>query len=267
MFQIIIRTLIDKKTSILAYCFAGMLFTWMFVAIYPSFLDQAEEFQKMVENYPEAMMKMFDIEDISFETLENFLDVENYSIIMPLMVIFFVVSFAGATLAREVEKGTIEHILAKPISRLRLYFGRYIAGLVAIAVFVNASVFSVILFVQFHGVEYHIGPHVKIAALSMLLGWAVFSMASMFSAISSERSRAYMFCGAILFLMYVANIAAALIEKAENLQYISFFYYYDHAAAMTQNEFNFTSLVVFSIAAVVCTIIGAWVFQKRDIAV
>lgn len=173
MFTIFWRTIKDKKVFISIYCLAAILMMFMYVAMYPSIKDEAENFDELFQSYPEEFFKAFNIETISFDKIENFLSVENYSIVWPLMAMFMMVSLAGYSIAKEIEKGTAEILLAKPVSRLKIYFTRYMTGLVVLLFFTLVSVFSVIPLAEIYNVDYAPDHHVRIFVLSFLLGLAV----------------------------------------------------------------------------------------------
>ena len=267
MFTIIWNTIRDRKITLIVYCVAAVAFVWMFVAMFPTIQDQAENFSKMMENYPQGFLKAFGIEDVGFDTVEKFLAMENYSIMWPIMVMFMMVSIAGFSLAKEIEKGTAEILLSRPVSRLKLYFARYFAGILILIIFTFVSVFCVVPLAHLHNIDYNIDSYVAIAILSFLFGWAVFSMAYMFSAMFSEKGRAYAAAGGVLVLMYVLNLVASLKENWENLRYASFFYYYDFNKALDQAQIDWLPVVVFASVAVICTAVGAIWFYKRDIAI
>ena len=240
---------------------------FMYVGIYPSIAERSDEINQLMENYPEEMLKAFNIETISFDKVENFLSIENYSIVWPLMVMFMMVSLASYSISKEIEKGTAEILLSKPISRLKIYFSRYLTGVIVLLVFTFVSVFSVIPLAEIYNVDYVIDNHIKIFILSFLFGWAIFSVSLMFSAMFSEKGRTYVASGGLLLLMYVMNVVASLKENLENLKYTSFFYYYDFNKAIIGNNIEVLSIYVFVGVAVVCTVIGAIWFNRRDIAV
>ena len=105
MLAIIVQTLKRKKISLIIYCFASSLFAWMFIALYPAIFEQAEQFEEVFSAYPEEFLKVFSIESFSFDTIEKFLALEHYSIIWPLMALFFMISLAGFFIVAEIEKG------------------------------------------------------------------------------------------------------------------------------------------------------------------
>ncbi|MDD5605431.1 MAG: ABC transporter permease subunit [Dehalococcoidales bacterium] len=267
MLNIFWRTIKDRKISLAVYSITGLIFIWMYVALFPSMQKNAEAFEKMLESFPEAFYKALGIESLGFSTIEQFLAMEHFSLVWPLMAIFLLLSIAGSGLAGEIEKGTAELILSKPVSRLKLFLGKYTAGLVSLLVFTIVSIFAIVALAPMHAVSYNFANFALVAAISFLFGWAIFSMGMLFSAIFSERSRVYMACGGILLVMYVLNVMALLSENLEWLKYVSFFHYYDYNAALADGSLGIFNVLFFGITIAFCSVAGAWWFTKRDIAV
>ena len=268
MLPILIRTIKDKKVSLIVYCVAAALIMWMYVAMFPTIQEEAESFNELIKNYPEGFMKAFGIdEQITFDKVENFLSIEHFSLVWPIMMIFFMIAVATFSLATEVEKGTAEILLSRPVSRVEIFLARYLAGIIILLIFTLVSVYSLIPLAELHDIEYALENYCTMTILGLLFGWAVFSFAMMLSAIFSEKGRVYMIGGMTIVGMYIANVASSLLEKLENLQYISFFHYYDYQAALVENHIDELSIYVFIGVAVVCTCVGLIWFNKRDVAV
>ena len=268
MLPILIRTIKDKKVSLIVYCVAAALIMWMYVAMFPTIQEEAESFNELIKNYPEGFMKAFGIdEQITFDKVENFLSIEHFSLVWPIMMIFFMIAIATFSLATEVEKGTAEILLSRPVSRVEIFLARYLAGIIILLIFTLISVYSLIPLAELHNIEYALENYCTMTILGLLFGWAVFSFAMMLSAIFSEKGRVYMIGGMTIVGMYIANVASSLLEKLENLQYISFFHYYDYQAALVENHIDELSIYVFIGVAVVCTCVGLIWFNKRDVAV
>lgn len=267
MLKIFLRTIKDRKISLTVYCIAGVLLLWMYVAISPSILDRAEEYQRIVEGYPEAMLKAFGIADIQLDTLEKFLALEQFALMWLLVAVFLLLSIAGSAISGEIEKGTVEILLSKSVSRLRIFFARYFAGVFALMLFTIFSIFSIFPITALHKVEIAALSYVPLAIISLLFGLTVFSMGMMFSALFSERGRTYMATGAVLIVMYFLNMISYLVEKLEPVRYFSFFYYFDSNKALIHGELNILSLVVFALIIAATTAIGALWFNKRDVAI
>lgn len=265
MIAIIKRLFKDRRISLMIYCVSGIGFLEMYVAIYPSIASQADRFNELFQSYPEGFLKAFGIEQLNLSTLENYLAMEHFSLIWQLMLLIFMISIAGGALASEIEKGTIELLLSRSISRLKLYFSRYLYGFLALVIFAVTTIFTIIPLAELHGIKYDAGRYVTVAILGLLLGLAVYSVSLMISAMSNEKGRVSMIMGASLVLMYVLNLVAALKESLSDLKYLSFFHYFDAQAALTKGELNLTSVWVFAAIIVVSTVIGAVVWKTRDV--
>lgn len=266
MLAIFLRTIKDRRISLIIYCIAGIALLWIYVALFPSIQAQAEGFKELMSNYPEGFLKAFGIEDgFNLTTLESFLAVEQFSFVWPIIVIILLVSLAAGGLAGEVENGTSEIVLARPVSRKNIFAGRYLAGIFTLAVFTVFSVFSIVPLAKLHNIDYAFGNYITIAIVGFLFGIAVFSVGVLLSAISSERSRVYMSIGGILIAMYVLNLVSALKDNLGNLRYLSFFHYFDPVQALVHNTMSIVAILVFIGVTIVCAIVGAILFSKRDI--
>ena len=261
------RTIRDRKLSIIVYSGTAALLLWMYVAMFPTFNEQSEALNKAFESFPEAFFQAFGIEDLDMSSIEKFLAMEHFSIVWPLMAIFLLVSLAGRSLAGQVEQGTAEILLSRPVSRLGIFAAKYLVGMSSLFVFTVLSVLLIVPLGAMHGVDYVFKNFAAVALISFLLGWSVFSMAMFLSAVFSERSRANMATGGILLVMYVFNIVATLIESLANLKYFSFFHYYNYNDAIIRNSLDTAGVLVFIGAAVTFTVAGALWFRKRDVAV
>ena len=76
-----------------------------------------------------------------------------------------------------------------------------------------------------------------------------------------------MVMGVILLSMYFAKILTNFKENLENIQYISFFHYLDADKILVKGEVEIFAVGVLIGVSVVTTVIGAFYFNKRDIAV
>jgi len=266
MITLIKRTLLDRKNSILMFIGFGAGLLWLYVALFPFFREIGKEFVTFWESI-EGLGEVFTITDEIFQSIENFLAMEQYAIMIPLLLVFLLIGIAGYGLSGDVENGTAEILLARPISRLGLFFGRYLAGIIVLVLFVAFTSLMIVPFGELHNLKYSLNNFVSISILVFLFGWAIFSLAMMVSALYSEKNKVSMYIGGSILAMYVMNIVATTQEKYDFIQYFSFFYYYDHEAALLHNTLAASNIIVFALVAIIATAIGAWWYNKRDVAV
>lgn len=269
MLSIILRTIKTKRSSILAYGITGSFFMWMYVAIFPTFEKEKDSFSEVLENLPEGLMEAFGMTSDIFSNLnlEAFLATEQFSLVWPIMVIAFMISMGGSSIAGEIEKKTIDILLSQPISRLKLFFSKYIAAIIGYVIFIIISVYSVVPIATISNIDYQLSHYNTLSILAFLFGMAVFSMSLLASSIFSEKGRSNLIVAGLIVVMYAVNIAALLIDNLESLKYTSLFYYFDTTKALVHNELNMTSVYAFLVVIIFCTSLGAYIFNKRDISV
>lgn len=266
MWVIIARTIKDRKLVTAIYIFVALAFLLMYIAMFPSFASQQEQWDQMLKSMPAEMMKAFNLQDYSFVHLENFLSAELYSITWPLFLIILAISSAGAALANEVEKGTIEFLLSTPVSRRKLFFSRYLAGAIIVLAFVAVTIYAAIPFARIFDVDVQSTNYFTLVLVAYLFGLATFSISMFLSAIFSDRGKVYFLSAGVIVLMYVANIVATLKEKYADLKYVSFFHYFDAVRILIHNELDKVGIFVFLAVIIVFSIAGIIAFDKRDIA-
>lgn len=267
MLALLFKTIKKNLTSLLIYTIISASFVWMYVAMWPSFSKEREKFLELVNAYPEALMKAMNIDIVGmFGSLEGFIAGEHFSIIWPIIIVILTLSYASGAIAGEIDKGTIELLLAQPISRLKIFLAKYFSGLAIIAAFVLITNFSVIPFALLHNVDYRIQNYLTISILGFLFAFAIFGICMMLSSIYSARGKPMALTGGLLIIMYALNVFSAFQESVENLKYLSFFYYYNFADAVIHNQLNSLDIAVFLVVGIITTLIGAVVFVKRDIA-
>ncbi len=266
MLAIITKTIKDRRLVTAIYIIVALAFLLMYIAMFPSFASQQEQWDQMLKLMPPEMMKAFNLQDYSFAHLENFLSAELYSITWPLFLIILAISSAGAALANEVEKGSIEFLLSTPISRRKLFLSRYLAGALVILAFVAATIYAAVPFAKIFNIDVQPANYSTLVLMTFLFGLATFSVSMFLSAIFSDRGKVYFLSAGVVVLMYVANIVATLKEKYADLKYISFFHYFDAVKILIHNELDKVGILVFLAVIIVFSITGLIAFDRRDIA-
>lgn len=267
MFTIAFRVLKDRKVSVIAYGIGMFLIVLLYAGMYPTILKQADTLEKFVEVYPEAFLEAFGIDDFRFDTIEKFLAVEYYSIFWPIAMIVLATGLAGSAIAREVENGTIEYALAKPIRRRNMFLGKYIGGLGVLFIFTLTSVFSIVPAAAIFGTDVDFSAQCAVFFMSLLFAMAVYSLAIMFSAMCSEKGRVSLAMSVIMIVMYVANVAASVVECIDWLKYASLFHYYNYDAALKESAIHASDAAVLAGVIIIAAFVGMLWFSHRDVAV
>lgn len=267
MYAIIKRLFRDRFVSLISYSVGGILLVLLYVAMIPSLQDSQAQIEEIMKTMPEGLLKALGVTGIDMSSLEALLAMKQYNMIWPLLMIFFLVSFAATTIAGEIENRTIEIVLSSAKSRIEIFMSKYFAGLIYMIVFVVATTICAIPLAELFGYDYLGANYFTLMYLSLAFAFAVYGISMLLSAVFPSKGRVYSISGLLYVLMYVIFILVSLKESLDTLKYMSFFYYYNINDALIFNKLDATSIVVFVSIGLITSILSAVVFSKRDFAV
>ena len=110
--EIAVRTLQDRRRALIGWSLGTVAIVAMYVALWPTVSDQAADFQKLIENYPEALNRVFGIDEIT--TAAGYLNTELFSFMAPLVFLAFAIGLATDATAGEEERKTMDLLMATP---------------------------------------------------------------------------------------------------------------------------------------------------------
>ncbi len=267
MFNIFLHTVKERRWTIIVYCVSIVLFLWMYISLFPSLQKSIGALEEYMKNFPEGFMKAFGFEIDSFSTFEGYLASEQFSFIWPFFVIALLISLGSSFFSGEIEKGTIELLLSQPISRVKIFLGKFFAGVFNLAVFVFISFIAIFPMAEFYNIQYKTREFLKLSLIGFLFGLSVFGISLLASVIFSERSKAIFLVVGILVFMYVLNIVSGLKENLEKLKYFSFFYYFNPPNVLLHNKIDNLTWWVFSGVFIITSTLALFWFRKKDVII
>jgi ABC-2 type transport system permease protein len=109
--------------------------------------------------------------------------------------------------------------------------------------------------------------YVRATAMCWLFAWSLASFGLLMSTVWSEKGKVAMSVGGLALLMYVLNVVSGLQDSLSWLKYLSFFSYLNIQNVVVKDHWSWTAVLVFVGFSLACSLIGAWWFNRRDIAV
>lgn len=248
----------DRRRSLLAWGIPLGLWSAFIVIIFPSIEDALS---KAVQSYPEALKEAFGISQLT--SVEQYLQAEMLSLIVPLALGYLAVRAIASGLTGAAESGRLDVLLSAPVSRSRLIAAGFLATAIELAVVLVITVALTCLGSLAAGAGLSFG--------SALAGYAnVWPLALLFAgfgAIAAGFSlRTSVVTGAVaglLVTMYVIDLIGRLDPDLSGIRYISVFKYYGNAVEDGIDPLAFAGVAV---VAVLLAAIGAWLFERRDLA-
>ncbi len=111
------RGLRDHRRALAAWCAGVAGYVCLVTAIFPS-IQGSPEFERLAENYPEVLKSFFGIgEGGGINTGAGYVDIELFSLMLPLLVLVMAVGSGARAFAGEEDAGRLELVLAYPVRR------------------------------------------------------------------------------------------------------------------------------------------------------
>ena len=267
MLNLFKRTLKEKKWALLIFSVAGIAIYWMYIALFPTLSKGISQWAQSLGEFGSGMMQGVGVDPKSLGTFGGFVSTDWFGFLFPILVVALSCSLANSFFAGEIENETIEFLLSQPISRTDLFFGKLLAGIVDITVFVVVVTFMVFPLTKLSNIQIESSRYLKLTAIGVLFGLALLGLVTLFSSVFSKKSSSTMIVAGLVLFMFVFNFIANLVPAWNWLKYISLFHYFDASALLVHNQITGLVWIVLPGVFIVGTLLGLYLFNKRDITV
>ena len=145
LLSLIRKTVLDYRRPVLGWGLGLTALTLMQMAVYPSVRSQGASMRELIDSYPTAFKAIFGMEGVDFTSGPGYLSTETFSLLAPLMLIGLGIALGTAAIAGEEERGTLDLLMASPVSRGRVLAAKALgslAALVAVAVVLYLTVLA-----------------------------------------------------------------------------------------------------------------------------
>lgn len=261
------RSIADKRLSILVYAIGVAAYAVMILAIWPSLRENISALNDLWQSYPEGIRKAFGGENMSFATFDGFLSVEYFNQMWVIVMTAFSISIATGAIASEIEKGTMELLLAQPVSRRSLLLTRHLFFELGLLFLIGATLIPIAIGSPLvNGDMNHLGL-LAFVVPSFLFFTAIGSSTFFFSVLFNSRGTAIFVSLGIIIISYALDILAKINDTIGNAHFLSIFYYWDPYRYLHDIDFAWGDLAVLVAITLISTAAAVYRFERRDIAV
>jgi ABC-2 type transport system permease protein len=225
-------------------------------------VDKQEDFLKMIEGYPPEFLAFFGGDAAALMTPEGFLGMYAFSMLPVIIGIFAVIAGSGL-LANDEENGRLDLILAHPVGRNRLFWGRTISFAAALAGILIIGWLGFCVLLGGSGLPVTWGemllPFVPVLAQGLVYG----TLALFLSMLLPSRSMAAMGAGIVMVASYFLSSMSSINE---NIGLIAQFLPYDYFQGGDALNGLKADWLLGLLAASALMALSAWlIFLRRDI--
>ena len=263
--SIFLKTLRDRRRSLLFWGVCFVLLAVMVVSLYPM-IESYSAIEDYMELLPEELLAFFTGGINDFTSPEGYLHSELFFLIFPLLVMVFAISFGSSAVAGEEEQGTLDLLLSNPLPRWRMVLEKFAAMVFSIVLLVLVSWAALAISSHVVGMGLSLGRLAAICFSAVLLGVTFGAVALAVGCARGRRGLSMSIAGAFVGYSYLLNAMAPLIDWLEPFQVLSPFYFYIGAEPLT-NGLNVTHAAVLVGLTAVFIAVAIATFRKRDLSI
>jgi ABC-2 type transport system permease protein len=251
--------------AILIWGIALFLIAWPVVLAYDVVQKEQAKIKEVAKNFQIFFAAMGgDLDRITHPS--EYLTMRFFSYMPLILGIFAILSGSGLT-AVDQEKGTLDLILAHPVSRTSIFLGRFLAMLLTLCIILAVSWAGLVVWMSRTNLRDQITPSQMVLPYLSLLAELLFfgTLAILLSLIMPSRRQAATAAGVILVGSFFITMFARLDASLEPFARFSPLTYYQSGQAVL--GLNFHWLAGLFLAAGCFAFLAWYCFERRDIRV
>lgn len=177
------------------------------------------------------------------------------------------IGFTARSLAGEMERGTIQLALSRPISRSRVFISRVLGLLVVTLVLAVAGLIGLSLGMVIARPEGELvyGHLIETGLAAFFLFWAIGGLSLAGSAAASTTGQAVGWATTAVVIFYVIDYLASLWSLLKPIEPVSIFDYYDPAIALVYGDLPLVNAVTLGAVGLAGVVAGLVIFVRRDL--
>ncbi|MDP9101166.1 MAG: ABC transporter permease [Actinomycetota bacterium] len=206
MRTLLLQQLRDRRASMVGWTLGWLTLVGMYVATWPTIKTHGRQYDDILRGLPSALRSVLGSQSGgAFSTPAGYFTAELLAITGPLVAITMGVLLGAGLLARDEEDGSLELLLAQPVSRTTVLLSRVtVAGAELVGVLALAGL---ALFASGLLVDLHVGVTTCLPATAMLalLGVQAMTLALLVGAVSGRSTPARAVAGAAGLVAFLLN--------------------------------------------------------------
>lgn len=253
------KTLRDSRRSLLGWTVGITVAAAAYASFYP---QMAANGAAQAENLPEGLRDALNMNDIS--SAAGYLGSTVFGLIVPLLAMFFGAAVGARVSAADEESGTLDLLLAHPLTRTSLIAERF-AALIAAATGIGVVVLLTMLAIRSSadlttvGVGQFAAQCVHLVLLTVCFG----ALATTIGAVTGHRATVFALTAVVGVATWAAHSFADTIGLGWTA-YLSPFHYYIDSEPL-RNGISVSDAAALAAASLILVAAGTYRFNQRDL--
>ncbi len=257
-------TLWQRRWSSLWWIIGVIAFITIILAFYPPFRDQAAKLDQTINKQIPSAARAFISDTPNYLSPIGYLSSQIYYLFLPILLSILSIGIGSSLIAKEESDGTIELLLARPISRVKLLAGKLTAGMAILGIVSVFAFLSTIIMVHEVGLPVGVMPLLMTALACLLMATAYGSIAFMITTIGKAKRASIGLAVLIALGGYIINSLSATASVLKwPAKFMPFHYY--HVAGMLEGHYRWPDFLVMLGIIFVCIFVSWFSFRRRDL--
>lgn len=262
--EILRQTLQSSRRTIVGWGIGVAAFLLVNVLTYPAVKGQAD-YDKLLEDMPDAMLALFGMErDMSFTEPPGYLISQVFGFLLPMLLVILGVAIGSRVIASEEEHGTLDLLLASPVTRLRVAAEKFAALAVVVVVIGVASWVTLAVSSPLVGLDAGLWPMGVAVFAGVLFGLQSGALAFAIGAARGHRGVAIAVASVVAIAGYLVESLAEIADVLKPFRWLGAWHFTNGNIPMLHGLRALDIGVLLGLTAV-AAVAGAWVFNRRDL--
>jgi len=264
--NVFLKSLHDVRRAVLWWSIGLVSYVALIVGMWPTVRDNPA-IAKLHETYPEELQAFISFGGaFDFGTPAGYLGAELFSLMVPLLLLVAAIGAGARALAGEEERGTLELLLANPVSRTRLALEKLAALSAEVAALAAVLFVALVVGCAAAGMDVSTSGLASATFGALLLALANGSIAFALGAATGHGALAIGLSAAAAVAAYLVNGLAPLVDAINSIRWLSPFYHYV-AGDPLREGLSLPHAAVLVAIGVVAVAVGVAAFDRRDVGV
>jgi ABC-2 type transport system permease protein len=253
------KSLRDQRWQIIGYGLALLSMAAMIIFIWPSYRATVESI-----NLPPALQAFLG-SDLNYASAPGFVSAEFFSWIPVLLIIYAVVQGTGAV-AGEESSGTIDLLMAQPVTRSTMVLQKSLAFCVGAVLVVALGFIGFAVSIPFVSINITLRGAAAASANMLPITLLFFGFSLWLGAVAPSRGVAAGVAAAAATAAYFVNSLASGVHQISGLRYASPFYYYGAGLPLVKG-IDWPHVALLLGIALLFLALALRAFERRDITI
>jgi ABC-2 type transport system permease protein len=251
-----------KKSTFIWTCSLSAMVILFFLALFPTFSKDAGEIKKLLEGYPEAVIKAFGL-TVDISSLLGF-----YSYVFMFVLLCGAIQAMNlgiSIISKEVRQKTADFLLTKPVTRKQIITSKLLAALTSLII-TNVVYLTVSSFIAqaVKNEPFSLKIFIMISITLFFIQLIFMSLGVIVSVVFPKIKSVISVSLATVFGFFIISMFDSVIED-EMLRYITPFKYFDTVYIISNGAYE-TPFIILGIVFIIVSISASYfIYSRKDI--